>query len=410
MDKVRIYYLSESEEAHVTMNKFVEKYSNLYIMKSSYSKEEALKDIDQLFPDIIFIDEETIDDDFIHFIHKLVLIDPYSGIIVSSDDDNVGKIRKLMLAGVKDFLVKPFSSAEFSNTIQEVYTNSKLLKSHITKNATRILNRAPKMITVFSTKGGVGKSTISTLLASGLSHILKEDTAIVDLDLQFGDVSLILDVKPKATITNVIEQINDISREDLRNQLTTHPMGIKILPSPINPEEEDFIDEHSLARLLKMLKEEFDYVIIDCPPSFTDQIIVALEQSDLILFITSQELNTLKNTKNGLKTLVDLGVNLDKVRVISNRYSEKSNVTLELMEDVLKHPIYRTLSSDYNRIVQFLNHGKPEFIFEGTGKIGKELKGIIKDLRIIHTVNKPFRKVSLWKKLKNWFNSKRRDR
>jgi pilus assembly protein CpaE len=386
MEKIRIYHIDQNEDALKLIKQFSQRTPRLHIISSTTSLEEGFDEIQRIFPDIVLIDENVAGGNLAPIIQKIILHSPYLGVIVTCTEYSKGKIRQYMNAGARDCLVKPFTATDLAQSVMKVHKYNQELKDHIVRSTTRILTRAPKMISIFSTKGGVGKSTVSTLLAAGLASLYKEDTAIIDLDLQFGDVSLLLDMKPQKTITNAIESIGQLTSSDLRKIMTKHHIGLHVLPSPLNPEEEDFITEEATLRMFKLAKEEFDYVIIDGPPGFNTQNIIALEQSDLVLLITSPELMALKNTKNGLRTLIDLGIDQDQIKVVVNRYSKKSNISISLIEDVLGLEVFATISNDYPSVIKFLNQGEPQLIYDGNGRISKDLRAIIEGLRTYHTV------------------------
>jgi pilus assembly protein CpaE len=401
VEKIRIYQINASESGVELIKQYVSKNNVLRLLDSTTSHVFALEEIPRYFPDIILIDEAAFDIELSEYVQKLILRAPYAAIVVMTSSYSTNMAKNLMNVGVRDILNKPFSSDDLVESIIKVHKFNQEIKQYIAKNGTKMLTTAPKMVTVFSTKGGVGKSVLSTLIASGLATFLKEDTAIVDLDLQFGDVSLLLDIKPKATITTAIEKIDELSSIELKKILSKHSMGMYVLPSPLNPEEEEFITSEALVALFKKLKQEFDYIIIDSPPGFTDQVIVALEQSDIILFITSPEISALKNTQNGLKTLRQLEIDMSKVKIIVNRYTTKTKINLATIEDVLNMPVYTTIADDYENIIQFLNLGEPKIIYESRNKIAKDLRKLIEELRTYLFIAKA--KTSRWKWLKKWF-------
>lgn len=385
MEKVRVYQINQSKDGIDLIKRYINNQSHLRLLSSVQTEEEAFEEIPKLFPDIVIVDE-NVTTNLSGFIQSLVLRSPYIGIIVTTSSYNANKVRKLMNVGARDILVKPFRSDDLAQSVIAVHNHNEKLKETIVNQSGRILTKAPKMITVFSTKGGVGKSVIATLLAAGMSSYLKEDTAVVDLDLQFGDVSLLLDIKPKNTITTAVEQVEELTTQQLRGLLTKHSLGMSILPSPLYPEEEEFITEHALTKILGHLKEEFNYVIVDCPPGFTKQTIVALEQSDLIIFVTSAEISSLKNTKNGLNTFNQLDISMDKVKVLINRYSSKNSIPSKTIEEVLGRSIYATIPEDYESVIEFLNLGDPDVIYGSKRKLSKALKKILEDLRSFHIV------------------------
>jgi pilus assembly protein CpaE len=397
MEKIRLYHIDSNEEGHALIQKLLGTQSNIRTIASSLDKNSSLDEIGRIYPDVVLIDENVAQGHLTEIIQKILLQSPYVGVIVTTTDQNKLKLRQFMNAGARDCLVKPFTSADLTKAITSVHHYMQILKNHIVQNSTKILTRSPKLITVFSTKGGVGKSTLAGLISSGLSSVFKEDTAIIDLDLQFGDISLLMDIKPKATITNITEMIESLGGRNIRELLAKHYMGVHILPSPLNPEEEAFITDASLMKIFTKLREEFDYVIVDSPPGFTDQAIVALEQSDLILFVTSPELISLKNTKSGLETMEEIGISKDKIKIIVNRFSvSKNNLSHAMIEELLNLPIYTTIANDYFNVIEFLNQGQPQLIFESNSPTGKDIKKLIESLRVYHQIEQT-------QKSKKWF-------
>ena len=397
MDKIRLYHIDDSEDSQHLVKKFINEHPDIRLIGSSKSPTEGLEEISRIYPDIVLIDENTVPKDLTFLIQKLLLQSPYIGIIVSSSEHSLAKMKQYMNVGARDYLAKPFHSSDLVYSITEVYEYISRVKKHIVANSSKILIRAPQMITVFSTKGGVGKSTIAALLSSGLSTIYRENTAIVDLDLQFGDITLLMDVKPKTTISNVIEVIERLDSEDIRKFLYKHSTGVQILASPFKPEEAEFITDAALDRMFTFLKNEFDYIVVDSPPSFTDQAIIALEQSDVILFVTSPELVALKNTKLGIGTLKELGIDTEKIKIVVNRFSKKSHFPVPLIEEVLGLPVFTTISDDYLNVIEFLNQGQPQLFYQGKGAMKKDMLILMESLRQYYTV------IEKQKRKRKWF-------
>ncbi|WP_176560307.1 AAA family ATPase [Brevibacillus dissolubilis] len=388
MDKIHLYHLDASEEAHELVKRFVKDEATIRLVGSSKNLQEGITEIGRVYPDVILIDENIAPGQLYPHIQTLLVKFPFIGIIVTSTDQLVVKLKQFMNVGARDCLIKPFGASDLINSVNNVHRYVKQLKKQIIEQSARILVRSPKIISVISTKGGVGKSTISTLLTSGLASHYKERTAIVDLDLQFGDVSLLMDVNVKNTITNITESIEKLDAASLPPLLTKHHSGASIIPSPLNPEEADFITEYQLHRMFDLLREEFNYIIVDCPPGFTDQAIVALEQSDTILFVTTPELIALKNTKSGLKTMTELGIDPEKIKVVVNRFSSKHNFPLTVIEEVLGVPVYMTVSNDYVNIIDFFNQGHPQLVYESKSSLAKDMLRMIESVRTYHQIVK----------------------
>ncbi|MEH7225124.1 AAA family ATPase [Bacillus sp. JJ1566] len=212
-----------------------------------------------------------------------------------------------------------------------------------------------KVITVGSTKGGVGKTSISVNLAASYGKRLMK-VAILDLDLQFGDVSMFYDVKPKRTIYDWAKE--DRTGSQIENFMTPFKNGISILAAPQRPEFAEVITGEDVKRAIKALKETYDIVVVDTAPHLDENSIVAFENSDEILLITHQDLPTLKNTKLLIDTLETLKL-LEKVKMILNRQAKVKGLTIETVEKIIGQKIAFTLPAMEKIMVTSVNEGKP---------------------------------------------------
>lgn len=212
-----------------------------------------------------------------------------------------------------------------------------------------------KVITVGSTKGGVGKTSISVNLAASYGKRLAK-VAILDLDLQFGDVSMFYDVKPKRTIYDWVKE--DRTGEQIENFMTPFKNGISILAAPQRPEFAEVITGDDVKRAIKALKENYDIVVVDTAPHLDENSIVALEKSDEILLVTHQDLPTLKNTKLLIETLETLQL-LEKVKMVLNRQAKVKGLTIETVEKIIGQKVAFTLPAMEKVMVTSVNEGKP---------------------------------------------------
>jgi len=401
LHKMRVFHLNASDASHELLEEMLRGEPNIHVLGHSPSVAGGFEEMKRYFPDVVILDESACSGPAADDVQKLLTHSPYLAVLVTTSEDTSAKRRQLMNAGARDVLSKPYPAEELVESLRSVYDYIRPLRDHYAGHSTRLLIRAPKMITVFGTKGGIGKSTLSSMLAAGLSYRFREDTALVDLDLQFGDISVMMDIVPQATLTHAVENIEKLTGRELRQLMTKHPLQLYILPSPQNPEEADFISEPALIKVFSLLKEQFDYVVVDCPPGFTESSVVALERSDVILFVTSPELISLRNTKTGLKTMYDLGIDESKIKIVVNRHSSKSHFTKGMIEDILGVPVYKFLSNDYPHVLKSINQGRPEFIYDSKSSLGKDLGAMIEGLRSYYTLDagrKPQRSWWPWSK------------
>ncbi|WP_019413202.1 AAA family ATPase [Paenisporosarcina sp. TG20] len=211
-----------------------------------------------------------------------------------------------------------------------------------------------RVITVCSTKGGIGKTTVVVNLAAAYGKKLK--VAVIDLDLQFGDVAMYLDVKPRQTIYDWVK--GDKEGKKIDSYMTYYKDGISILAAPLRPEFADVITGDDVRKVIKILKQQFDIVIIDVSSYMNEIGIVALENSDDILLLTYLDLPTLRNSKILIDTLVSLQLD-DRIKVVLNRQMKVKGLTMDTLEQVIGKKIFSALPVMEKAMVIAVNEGQP---------------------------------------------------
>jgi len=201
-----------------------------------------------------------------------------------------------------------------------------------------------KILTVFSAKGGVGKTTVATNLSAQLAKI-GHKVCLVDLDLAFGDVAIALQIFPSRTIADAVTMGDELDMTGLESLLTPVSDGFAALAAPIGPDAKDSISARLVARTLDLLSESFDYVVVDTPPSFDDQVLQAFDLSDQILLVATPDIPALKNLKVALETLHLLNIGNDQLKLVLNRAQPKVGVTAEEVSASLGMSICANIAS-----------------------------------------------------------------
>jgi pilus assembly protein CpaE len=217
---------------------------------------------------------------------------------------------------------------------------------------------AGRVITVFSTKGGVGKSVLSTNLAAVLAHDLGKRTILVDLDLEFGDVSVMLQIPPDRTIFNAAQVFDRLDAEMLRGFLAAHDSGLMALLAPVRPEEAETVTTGRVAQIIALLRTMADYVVVDTPASLSDVVLTALEQSDVVLAVATLDVPSVKNTKVSLQKLHQLGLDGGLVRLVLNRADSKVWLEPHEIEKAIADRIVARIPSD-RLVPRSVNKGVP---------------------------------------------------
>lgn len=376
MPPINILIADDIAETRENIKRLLYFEEDMKIVGEAADGEEAVKLAEKLQPDIILMDINMPVLDGISATELISVRFPKISIIIMSVQGEQEYLKKAMMAGAREYMVKPFSSDELTGTIKRVYELEQKRRRQMGDiPAAGDRKKEPQVITVFSTKGGVGKTTIATNLAVSLHKESKQKVVMVDLDLQFGDVAVMLNVVPKRTITELIQDIGQMDAELMEKYLVTHASGIRVLPCPTRPEYAELITGGHVEKIIEILKQSYDYIVIDTPPFFHETTLTALDQSSQILLIVALDLPTIKNVKLSLEVLDTLHLK-GKVKMVLNRSSSDIGIKCEDMEESLGLKVVSHIPSEGRVTVAAVNKGIP-FV---TGEPNSGIAGSIREL------------------------------
>jgi pilus assembly protein CpaE len=315
----------------------------------------ALDKIENTSPDIIIMTLGAGDTDVLNLAERIILHRPRTFVILVAEHLDVDMMQSAVKVGCHNVIELPSSSKDFADYIKSVYNNEHTrLKS---LNEKENLLWSSTVISVFGAKGGLGKTTIAANLAVKLAEKRKK-VALIDLDLQFGDIHIFMDIEPKDTITELVQEVITPNIDSVRSYMSVHSSGVHVLCAPRSPEYAELISPEKILSLLSLLRSYYDYVIIDTAPSFSEVNMTAIESSSLIFFVTGLDISILKNSKLSISLLESLQQN-DKVRVIVNRSVDMNTISIKDVEKIIGYPIWAKIPSDYKVAVNALNRGIP---------------------------------------------------
>ena len=285
-------------------------------------------------------------------------------------------IRQALRVGVKDVL----SSASDENAVRGAAARAieiaRTLRGRLGGGAPTDPGggRDPgRVVTVFSSKGGCGKTFLSTNLAVALSRGGAE-VALVDLDLHFGDVAIMLHLFPSHTIYDAA-QSSGLDALTLKSFLTHHDAGIWTLVAPTEPTVADTINPGAIANILKLLRSAFDYVVIDTPPAFSEPVLGAFDESDWLVMLATLDVPSIKNLKLTLQTMELLHFPKNRIRVVINRSDSKVGLRLPDVEKLLSAPVDATIPSSRS-VPLSVNKGSPIMLEEPKGPVAESIRRI----------------------------------
>ena len=339
----------------------------------------------QVRPNVVLLDGAIFGLDSLSVIDQVSVASPETSVIVLIDGADMDLMRRLMRAGARDCLMRPVSPEDMISTIRGVYQSTAKQRETLSAQKTSHIDQGRKrgeIIAVYSPQGGAGKSMLSANLAVAMAKHSGENgatpsVALVDLNLQFGDIDLMLNLTPQNTIAGLAQKGHGgIDAELLDQYLTVHPeSGLRILVAPSTPQYAESITVYTVEQVMETLRESYDYIIVDTPSQLQDTTLAVLDAAKTILLLTSLDLLALHKTRTALEMLRQLYAP-EKIQAILNRANSDVGISLADVENVLGVPMRARIPSDGKVVVTSINEGKPFVIYNPQTVIAKQINNL----------------------------------
>ena len=373
--KISVLLISKIERNINVLRRMIDD-PDIAVIGESNGGSLALDKIENMSPDVIAMVYGEGDTDVLNLAERIIYHRPRTFVVLVAEHLDVEMMQGALKAGCHNIVEMPQTSKEMNEYIKSVYNNETLRLKSISQNDNLVWTST--VITVFGAKGGLGKSTIAANLAVGLAQSRKK-VALIDLDLQFGDLHIFLDLEPKETITELVQDTASPSIDSIRSYMTVHSSGVHVLCAPRSPEYAELISAEKVMSLLSLLRSYYDYVVIDTAPTFSDVNVTALESSTYIFFVTGLDISILKNSKLSISLLDSLQLT-DKVRVIVNRAVDMNSISINDVQKITGFNIWAKVPSDYKVAVTALNRGVPFVIGARNSKLAQSVTGMVSSL------------------------------
>jgi pilus assembly protein CpaE len=255
-----------------------------------------------------------------------------------------------MLAGAKDFLTRPLSTRELQNVVTSAVElrGKRKRMEHQLANGPRYLGT---IISVYSAKGGVGKTTLATNLAVSLARVTKQQVALVDLDLQMGDVAMMMGLAPGKGVADAAQQIDRLDLELMQSFLSHHSSSVDVLAAPRHPEQAEKVSAPQVRRIIELLASKYDFIVVDMPAELNDVVLMALDLSTFVLLVATKELPCLRRVEQTLRLMQSWGYSEDKLKLVVNRSDSKTGVDFADIQKGLSYSIFWAIPSDFSTVV-----------------------------------------------------------
>lgn len=308
---------------------------------------EAVSLAKETEPDVVIISIEEPMVRALQTVEAVVDLLPQSPVVTYSSITDPASMRKAMVAGVSDYLVTPVREEDLINSVNNVLAQEERKRARISGEMDEPV-ACGTVLTIFGAKGGIGKTTISTSLAAALVQKTGQSVVIVDLDTRFGDVAILMDIPVERSIADLALPEEEINRELLQDCIYTHNTGVTILPAPVRPTDWRNLHAGHIERVVTLLAQTYDYVILDTPGTFNDIVARSLELATLVLLVATVDMASLKDTLLAIDMLRSWNYPQEKVKLVINATNEASNVQTHEVERMLGREVFWSIPYDRN--------------------------------------------------------------
>src|SRR5438094_234635 len=383
-DTIRVLIVDDIPETRDHLTKLLGFEADIEVIGAASSGGEALDLATRLQPDVVLMDINMPDMDGISATERLSSAAPTASVVMMSVQGEADYLRRSMLAGAREFLVKPFSSDELTASIRQVYAREREKASRIVvasvgsaaAAAASTANSEPgQIVAVYSPKGGVGRTTVAVNLAIAASTELGRKVVLVDGSFQFGDVGVLLNLNPKnKSIADLVPELENGGEPDsLDLFVINHSAGVRVLLAPPSPEMAELITTGGVKRVLEGLRLTHDLVIVDCSSYFNETTLAILDMADVILTMLTLEITSIKNIRQFLEVADQLGYEPDKVRLVLNRADSTLGIRVTDVEHSIGRKVDHSIVSDGRSVVYALNRGVPFFLSNREAQVSQDV-------------------------------------
>lgn len=369
-DKIRVIIVDDVSETRENVRKLLQFESDVEVVGAARTGKEAIQLSLELNPDVVLMDINMPDMDGITATEAIRSKQPAVQVVILSVQSDQNYMRRAMLAGARDFLTKPPMGDELISAIRRAGAMAQSERAkHVPMQVAPTLGSnimaqgygmpKGKVVTIYSPKGGTGCTTIAVNLALTLHN---EDTrvALVDGNLQFGDVAVFVNEQGKNTIVDLAPRAEELDPEIVEEVMLKHAgSGLHILAAPSKPEYAERVTSSQFSAVVEYLRQLYAYVVVDTSSLLIDSTLAAIDASDLLVLVTTQDIPSIKNCRLFLDLSQTLGIERDRILFAMNRYDKRINITPERVAENLKQEVAAVIPLDEATVMKAVNRGVP---------------------------------------------------
>lgn len=405
--KARLLIVDAELQSITELRQLIQADAHVEVVGHAVASLDAIQKASAVKPDVVCIDLNILGAEGIAIGEAIAARLPATRMIMILPegrlDADVG--LRAMRAGVSELLVRPFTASDFSRSVgraklltphgEEALEEARTAARELPAPARAVTAPPPapappepsgqgEVLTVFSAMGGIGRSTVAVNLAIALREVTKSKVVLVDGNLHFGDVGILLNMRSTRSMVDICTPKGGADTELLDAVLLSHYSGVRVLLGPPSPEFAEIVTPGALGIIVKALRASFDYVVVDTHNSLDEATLMLLDLSDHVLLLTSSGLPAMKNTKLFLQVAEMLNYKEGKLMLVINRHDARGRISLKDIETSLHQPVFAAIDRDDNAAAQAEQTGQPFVIHQKSAAISQGLYRIAGQLNTAH--------------------------
>ena len=308
---------------------------------------------------------------------QLLRTRPDVGAILLASELTTDLFQRAMRTGVRDVLSAPVEPDQLNDAVRRVAEGiSQIAAAAPPPPVVAASHELGQVVTVFSTKGGAGKTVVAVNLAVALARRSERPVVLVDADLQFGDCAVMLKLAPQRTIVDVVGAMEHLDAALLGDMLARHERsGLLVLPAPLEPAFADQVSAEYMTQIIDLLRTMAAFVVIDTPAYFNEIVLSLIELSDDVLLVAGMDVPNIKNVKIGLQTLRMLNTPMSKLHLVLNRANAKVKLDVSEVERTLQVRADSQIPSDV-AVPTSVNKGNPVVLDAPKSGVARSLEAL----------------------------------
>ncbi len=380
---IRVVVVDDIPSTRENLKKLLSFEEDIEVVGTAGDGREGIEVSRQLQPHVVLMDVNMPGMDGITATEALAVELPQCPVVIMSVQGERDYLRRAMQSGAREFLIKPFTGDELVASLRRVYELEAKKGAYSPRAAPVVAETKPggQVCVVLSGKGGCGKSFIAINLAAALRIETSAKVCLVDLDLQFGDVGVMMNLDHSKTITELVDGSGSLDWEFIDDVLADGPMGLRVLLGPFSPEYGDLVRAEHVRAIVDILRREFDYVVVDTGSQLSEATLEAVDNAEHVIVVGALTIPAIKDTRLMLKMLESLRVDRERIAVVVNGHDAHAVYDGPSIERNLKFPVRVQFPSEPRLVAGSIHRGSPLVVTHPDSDIAELLKGLARTLR-----------------------------